>query len=67
MSIVCGLCALTNRQDDLWRLKAQDRTEAHSVLTLRRLPHEISPFYGVTGPAEGAILQSATLSPTYAL
>ena len=57
-----GLGNLTNRQDDLWRLKAQGRIEAHSVLTLRRFPHEISSFYNIKGPVKGAVLQSATLN-----
>jgi hypothetical protein len=42
LGIIGGLSFRSNRQDDLWRLKAQNRIEAHSVITLQRFPHDIS-------------------------
>ncbi len=62
IGIVGGLSNLSNRQDDLWRLKANGQIEAHTVLTLHRFPHKISSFYSVMGPVEGAVLESATLN-----
>ena len=62
LGIVGGLSSRSNRQDDLWQLKADNRIEAHSVITLHRFPHDIPSFYGITGPVEGADLQSAALN-----
>lgn len=69
---LCGLMILSlamgdlsgraDRQDDLWHLGPQRQVEAHSVLSLRRLPHEIPSFYSLSGPVEGAVLQSARLN-----
>lgn len=52
----------SNRQDDLWRLKAGNQVEAHSVLTLRRFPHEIPSLWSIKEPADGATLESASLN-----
>jgi hypothetical protein len=60
--IVSGLSSRTNRQDNLWHLKAEGQVEAHSVLTLRRFPHTIPSFWSITGPVEGAVLQSVTFN-----
>lgn len=68
----CGLCAvmmlvsavgsLSNRQDDTWRLKSQGVIEAHSVVTLSRVPHAIAPLCSIASPVDGAVLQSAALN-----
>lgn len=69
---VCGMIAAvglagvlgarTDSQDDLWRLKAHGRIEAHSALTLNRFPHDVHSINGIKEPAAGATLQSATLN-----
>jgi len=71
-SWICGVVLLilaigavsqrTNRQDNLWKLESGGRVEAHSVLTLRRFPHTIPSFWSITGPVEGAVLQSVTFN-----
>lgn len=62
IAAISNLSARTNRQDDLWRVKAQGQVEAHSVLTLKRMPHEIRPFFSLRGPVAGAMLQRAFLN-----
>lgn len=65
MALAFGLChvgMITNRQDDVWRIQANERVEAHQTLTLRRFPHEIHSFTGIKPPVADAVMQSATFN-----